>query len=135
MNILRNLFRRKSKSGTSSTNQRLYVLINKDLDSVYGCVQGGHVVAEWMMQHWQTKHNNDWNEDFPEWDWNNEYLIYLSVDIDKWKEQLWRFDPSKYKWIWFEEPDLGNKTTAIAIYEKDFPSSIIKQLNKEQLLK
>jgi len=48
---------------------------------------------------------------------------------------LWRFDPSKYKWVWFDEPDLGNKTTAIAIYANDFPSSIIQKLNREQLLK
>lgn len=114
---------------------KLYVLIDKNLDPIYGAVQGGHAVAEWLLQHWQNKHNNDWNEDFPEWEWKNEYLIYLSVDIDKWKEQLWRFDPSKYKWTWFEEPDLDNKITAIAIYEKDFPSSIIRELKKETLLK
>jgi len=46
-----------------------------------------------------------------------------------------RFDPNKYKWTWFEEPDLNNETTAIAIYEKDFPNSIIKQLKREELLK
>ena len=114
---------------------KLYILIDKNLDPIYGAVQGGHAVAEWLLQYWQTKHNNDWNEDFPEWDWKNEYLIYLSVDIDKWKEQLCRFDPTKYKWMWFDEPDLGNKTTAIAIYANDFPSSIIQKLNREQLLK
>lgn len=114
---------------------KLYILIDKNLDPIYGAVQGGHAACEWLLEHWQTKHNNDWNEDFPEWEWKNEYLIYLSVDIDKWKEQLWRFDSSKYKWTWFEEPDLGNKTTSIAIYANDFPSSIIHQLNKEQLLK
>ena len=114
---------------------KLYILIDKNLNPIYGAVQGGHAACEWLLQHWQTKHNNDWNEDFPEWEWKNEYLIYLSVDIDKWKEQLWRFDPSKYKWMWFNEPDLGNKTTAIAIYGKDFPSSIIQKLNREQLLK
>ena len=35
----------------------------------------------------------------------------------------------------FDEPDLDYKTTAIAIYANDFPSSIIHQLKKEQLLK
>lgn len=35
----------------------------------------------------------------------------------------------------FNELDLNYKTTAIAIYANDFPSSIIHQLNKEQLLK
>ena len=114
---------------------KLYILINKNLDPIYGAVQGGHAVAEWMMQHWQTKHSNDWNEDYPEWEWNNEYLIYLSVDIEKWKEKLLRFSPCDYKWICFDEPDLDNKTTAIAIYSKDFPKEIQKALEKEELLK
>lgn len=109
---------------------KLYILIDKNLDPIYGAVQGGHVVAEWLLQHWQINKEGD-----PIWNWENEYLIYLSVDIEQWKEKLWRFDPCKYKWMWFDEPDLDYKTTAIAIYADDFPSSIIHQLNKEQLLK
>lgn len=112
---------------------KLYILIDKNLDPIYGAVQGGHAVAEWMHEHWQTKHNNDWNEDYPIWEWNNEYLIYLSVDIEKWKELLWKFSPCEYKWTWFDEPDLGNKTTAIAVYENDFPNNIKRELKKEQL--
>ena len=113
---------------------KLYILIDKNLDPIYGAVQGGHAVAQWMLDNWQTKRNKDFNEDEPIWEWNNDYLIYLSVDIEKWKELLWRFDPSKFKWTWFDEPDLGNKTTAIAIYANDFPGFIKKDLNKEKLL-
>lgn len=113
---------------------KLYILIDKNLNPIYGAVQGGHAACEWLLQHWQTEHNKDFNEDYPRWEWNNDYLIYLSVDIDKWKEQLWRFDPSKYKWTWFEEPDLENKTTAIAIYANDFQKEIQNKLNKERLL-
>lgn len=109
---------------------KLYILIDKNLDPIYGAVQGGHVVAEWLLQHLQIN-----KEGYPIWDWENEYLIYLSVDIEQWKEKLCRFDPCKYKWMWFDEPDLDYKTTSIAIYANDFPSSIIHQLNKEQLLK
>lgn len=109
---------------------KLYILIDKNLDPIYGAVQGGHAVAEWLLQHWQINKERD-----PIWNWENEYLIYLSVDIKQWKEKLWIFDPSKYKWMWFDEPDLDYKTTAISIYANDFPSSIIHQLNKEQLLK
>ena len=36
--------------------------------------------------------------------------------------------------MWFNEPDLDNKTTAIAIYAKDFPSYIKKELKQENLL-
>ena len=115
---------------------KLYILVDKTLDSIYGAVQGGHAVAEWMLQHWQTVHSNDWNEDFPKWEWNNEYLIYLSVDIEKCKKRLLeKYSPCEYKWIWFDEPDLGNRTTAIAIYPNDFPEFIQHKLSKEALLK
>ena len=53
--------------------KRLYVLIDQKLDAVYGCVQGGHAVAQWLLEH-------------PKQDWNNNYLIYLYADLDKWKE-------------------------------------------------
>ena len=109
---------------------KLYILIDKNLDPIYGAVQGGHAVAEWLLQHWQLNKAGD-----PVWDWNNDYLIYLSVDINEWKEKLWRFDPCKFKWMWFDEPDLNNKTTTIAIHADDFPGFIKRDLKKEELLK
>lgn len=69
--------------------KRLYVLIDQKLDAVYGCVQGGHAVAQWLLEH-------------PKQDWNNNYLIYLYAD-------LVNKDYSS-----FYEPDLGNQLTAIA---------------------
>lgn len=30
---------------------KLYILIDKDLDPIYGAVQGGHVVAQWLIEH------------------------------------------------------------------------------------
>lgn len=48
---------------------------------------------------------------------------------------LLHYSPSEYKWIWFDEPDLGNRTTAIAIYPNDFPEFIQHKLSKEALLK
>lgn len=50
--------------------KKLYVLIDQKLDAVYGCVQGGHAVAQWLLEH-------------PNQDWNNNYLIYLYADLDK----------------------------------------------------
>lgn len=55
--------------------KRLYVLIDQKLDAVYGCVQGGHAVAQWLLEH-------------PNQEWNNSYLIYLYADLDKWKVRL-----------------------------------------------
>ena len=37
--------------------------------------------------------------------------------------------------MWIDDSDLDYKTTAIAIYANDFSSSIIHQLNIEQLFK
>ena len=31
---------------------KLYVLIDKNLDPIYGAVQAGHAVAEWLLEHW-----------------------------------------------------------------------------------
>ena len=50
--------------------KRLYVLIDQKLDVVYGCVQGGHAVAQWLLEH-------------PNQNWNNNYLIYLYADLYK----------------------------------------------------
>ena len=71
----------------------------------------------------------------PTWEWRNNYLIYLSVDVNEWYERLAQFDPSKYKWTYFTEPDLDYKMTSIAIYENDFPSFIKRKLKQENLLK
>lgn len=79
--------------------QRLYVLIDKTLDPIYGCVQGGHVVAEWLLGH-------------PEQTWNNSYLIYLKADTDKWQEKL---DLLGIDYSSFQEPDLAGQTTALAV--------------------
>lgn len=68
------------------------------LDAVYGCVQGGHAVAQWLLEH-------------PNQEWNNSYLIYLYADLDKWKVRL---DLVNKDYSSFYEPDLDNQLTAIA---------------------
>ena len=83
--------------------QRLYVLIDNNLESIYGCVQGGHVVAQWLLNH-------------PNQDWNNSYLIYVSADISKWKEKL---DILEVDYTEFREPDLNNQITALAVLNND----------------
>jgi len=90
--------------------QRLYVLISNELNPIYGCVQGGHAVAQWMLDH-------------PNQDWNNSYLIYLSAEVDKWKDKL---DYLNVDYTKFDEPDLDNQTTALAILGND---KLFKKLN------
>lgn len=81
---------------------KLYVLIDKTLEPVYGCVQGGHAVAQWLIEH--------------ESGWNNEYLIYLSADVNRWKKKL---SERLIDFTEFKEPDLGNKTTSLAVLGHD----------------
>jgi len=81
--------------------RKLYVLIDKSLRPVYGCVQGGHAVAQWMIEHPHSKQ------------WHNDYLIYLSADVSKWKQKLEFLD---IDYTEFREPDLDYKTTALAVF-------------------
>lgn len=81
--------------------KRLYVLIDQKLDVVYGCVQGGHAVAQWLLEH-------------PNQNWNNNYLIYLYADLDKWRGRL---DLTNKDYSMFREPDLNNQLTAIALQD------------------
>ena len=81
--------------------KRLYVLVNKRLNPIYGCVQGGHAVAQWLL-------------DNPDQTWNNNFLIYLYADTDKWATML---DERGIKYSAFKEPDLNGTITAIALQE------------------
>jgi hypothetical protein len=73
--------------------------VSKRLSPVYACVQAGHAVAQYLLEH-------------PQQEWNNEFLIYLYADVDKWKYKL----RDKHKeYSSFYEPDLGNTLTAIAV--------------------
>ena len=78
--------------------RRLYILVDNKLKPVYGCVQGGHAVAQFML-------------DNPDQKWDNGYLIYLYADIPIWKEIL---ENNGIRHTVFREPDLNNSITAIA---------------------
>lgn len=80
--------------------ERLYVLISNDLNPVYGCVQGGHAVAQWLLENEKTQ------------TWNNQYLIYLYADTEKWRKML---DIKSVPYTHFRESDLNGKVTAIAV--------------------
>ena len=81
----------------------LFILCRKDLDPVYAAVQGGHAVAEILL-------NGNTQE------WNNDYLIYLEVrdeqELEKWQYKLSSRDVSHSS---FYEPDLDGQLTAIAV--------------------
>lgn len=77
--------------------KRLYVLVDNSLEPIYACVQGGHAVAQWLLEH-------------PDQNWNNSYLIYLSADIKDWIDRLGNSDFT----LW-HEPDLNGAATSIAM--------------------
>ncbi len=78
---------------------KLYVLVDKSLRPVYGCVQGGHAVAQWLLDH-------------PGQTWNNSYLIYLKCNLFSMRRRLIKLQRDFSE---FREPDLNNELTAIAI--------------------
>ena len=59
----------------SMEKNKLYVLIDETLNDVYGCVQGGHAVAQYLLEH-------------PNQTWNNSYLIYVKCNLTEWIEKL-----------------------------------------------
>lgn len=87
------------KNKSEKKDRRLYVLIDNTLAPVYGAVQGGHAVAQYMIEN---------GIDF----WENEYLIYLRCNVRYWSKKLARMNVPHSK---FYEPDLHGKLTAISV--------------------
>ena len=98
-------------STSAKSKRRLYVIVNESLDPIYGCVQGGHAVAQYLIEHGQEN-------------WENEYLIYLYGDTDYWKYVL---TMKGIVFSEFHEPDLDGKLTAIAVVND---GSMFKKLKK-----
>ncbi len=91
--------------------RRLYVIIDESLQPVYGCVQGGHAVAQYLLEFGQES-------------WENEYLIYLYGDTEYWKYVL---TMRGMKFAEFHEPDLDDKLTALAVVND---GNLFKKLEK-----
>ena len=76
--------------------------MRRDLSLPYRAVQGGHAVAQWMMDHAGT--------------WQNEYLIYLDVpDLQALERWIYKLDLLEVSYSVFREPDLDNELTAVAV--------------------
>ena len=82
---------------------RMYVLLRKDLDETYRCVQAGHALAQYSL---------DYPDLFKKW--NNTDLIYLGVrnlkELREWTLKI------KSPFSLFREPDLDGQETALAYY-------------------
>ena len=87
------------------------MLISNELDPIYGAVQGGHAIAQWMLEH----HDNLY--------WKNETVVYLSCNIEKMRNLLEGEDITI-----FREPDLDNKLTSIAVVGNPYNIRMFKHL-------
>lgn len=81
------------------TEPRLYVIIDETLDPIYGCVQGGHAVAQYLIEN-------------PSSEWKNNYLVYLKGDVEK---IMLTLKSLGIYYTEFHEPDLNDKVTAIVV--------------------
>jgi len=48
--------------------------------------------------------------------WNNQYLIFLSAELEKW---IFKLTLKNIDFTVFYEPDLDNKPTALAVHGND----------------
>ncbi|WQJ53877.1 MAG: hypothetical protein [Wendovervirus sonii] len=79
--------------------KKMYILVNRRLASVYASVQGGHALAQWMIEH--------------PGQWNNSTLIYLMCRLDKKIEEM---KEHGYDFTEWKEEDFNYTTTAVACY-------------------
>jgi hypothetical protein len=86
--------------------QKLFIIVSNQLDLPYQGVQGGHVVAQWLLDNKDTQ------------TWNNGTVIYLESDrpIERWLEKLQRREVQYSRFI---EPDVDNAITAFAVLGHD----------------
>ena len=83
--------------------KRMYILCNRRLAPMYAAVQGGHALAQWILEH-------------PEEYEPNTTLIYLTCRLDKKIEEM---KEHNYDYSFFEEPDFNNTITAVACLGDD----------------
>jgi 2-polyprenyl-3-methyl-5-hydroxy-6-metoxy-1,4-benzoquinol methylase len=83
-------------------DQKLYVLVRKDLNKSQQAVQAGHAVAEYLLRG-------------PSTFWGNGTLVYLAVrneeELKAWTDKI---SAAGYEVTPFFEPDRGNEMTAFA---------------------
>ncbi len=83
-------------------NDKLYCVVDATLSKSQQGVQAAHGVAQYLLEHRDTK-------------WNNGTLIILkSYDLSQWED---------WAESMFREPDLDNRVTACVSFGKPDPSS------------
>lgn len=100
-----------------SDNQKLYVLVRKDLSKSSPAVQAGHCVSEFCLRNNLSKI------------WNNNTLIYLQLNnLSELNLYIQKFIDNNIEINSFKEPDLDNQITAICGLVKVKDSKFLKDL-------
>jgi peptidyl-tRNA hydrolase len=104
---------------------RAYVITRRDLSSIQRGVQAAHALAELSFRAGSRR-----DPDFRSWVDDHKTLIILSVKNEREIESFrsWIEDKGMVH-AEFKEPDLGNQTTALALYPmkyKDIPREILE---------
>lgn len=91
----------------------MYVLVRKDLTKAQQAVQGGHALAQFLLNHFSH--------------WENGTLIYLGVRSERqlvnWIRKLDRKQIDVAIW---KEPDMNDQITAIATHSNE---DVFRNLN------
>lgn len=97
----------------NAQKDKLYVIVDSSLAPIYACVQGGHAVAQYLIDN-HRKSSDDY--------WQNETVVYLSYPHINLLSNGLTYDGIPFSE--FHEPDLDNKLTAIAVRKKDLEKSV-----------
>jgi len=83
---------------------KMYVLVRKDLNPVYSCVQGSHAISQFALDH---------RDLFDAW--NNNTVVFLGIS-NEYSMRLWRSKllEANKTFSQFKEPDLRYALTSIA---------------------
>lgn len=96
--------------------KRMYIICRGDLNPLYASIQGGHALADFAL-----RHPDDYRE------WGNSFLIYLKArDERELRKLMDKLESKGLRFGWFDEPDIGDQTTAISCYA---PTDTFKNLS------
>lgn len=99
---------------------KMYVLVRNDISPSYSAVQGGHALAQYLLEYPAGVRR----------EWHNGTLIYLAVKDENaligWASTL---SELSIDYSEFVEPDIGDEVTALAAL--DYPDRRLEKLFRD----
>ena len=98
--------------------KRLIVVTREDLKPGYQIAQSGHAISQFILEHHDLAK-----------EWNNNYLISLSVSSEQKLENLLRkLIDIGHRVSYFLEPDINNELTSICFIETESTKKLTSHL-------